>query len=74
VVTRCGVWPLGGAEIVDTTGAGDAFIAGMIYGLARRHSAPRTLNVAAFVACQKLKGPGARAALPQRNAVPPELL
>ncbi len=58
---------------MDTTGAGDAFIAGVIYGLTHGLSVPHTLNIASYVASQKLRAPGARAGLPRREAVPPEL-
>jgi sugar/nucleoside kinase (ribokinase family) len=73
-VVRCGVWPIKVEEIVDTTGAGDAFISGVIYGLLHGYSAAKMLNLASFVASSKLKGPGARAGLPKREAVPPQLL
>lgn len=71
---RCGVWPIKAEEVVDTTGAGDAFISGVIYGLLHGFSAARLLNLASFVASSKLRGPGARAGLPRREAVPPLLL
>lgn len=72
-VVTCAAWPVAESEIVDTTGAGDAFIAGVIYGLLHGFTVPRTLNLASFVASQKLRAPGARAGLPRRGAVPREL-
>lgn len=31
-----GSWPVAPSDVVDTTGAGDSFIAGFIYGLTHR--------------------------------------
>jgi len=73
MVTKCDAWPVEPKEIVDTTGAGDAFIAGLIYGLIHSWLVPRMLVLGGFVAAQKLKGPGARAGLPRREAVPREV-
>jgi sugar/nucleoside kinase (ribokinase family) len=73
MVTKCQAWPMEPKEIVDTTGAGDAFIAGLIYGLINSWSVPRMLVLGGYVAAQKLKGPGARAGLPRREMVPKEV-
>lgn len=72
-IATCAAWPVAERDIVDTTGAGDAFIAGVIYGLVHGFSVPHTLNLASFVASQKLRAPGARAGLPRRETVPAEL-
>ena len=72
-VVKCAAWPVQDKDIVDTTGAGDAFIGGVIYGLIHGLSIPHLLNLASYVAAEKLKQPGARAGLPWRDAVPPEL-
>ena len=48
----------------DTTGAGDAFRAGFIYGLVKRLSIEETLRTANAVAALKCRALGARAGLP----------
>ncbi|GAB5032006.1 pfkb-type carbohydrate kinase family protein [Nannochloropsis oceanica] len=73
VVIKCKAWPLEPKEVVDTTGAGDAFIAGIIYGLTHSLPIPRMLVLGGYVAAQKLKKPGARAGLPRREFVPREV-
>lgn len=57
------------AEVVDTTGAGDAFHAGFIWGLLQGWPAERVLrvaNVVAGIACTRL---GAQQGLPTRSEV-----
>jgi sugar/nucleoside kinase (ribokinase family) len=49
---------------VDTTGAGDAFHTGYIYGLLHGHDIPRRLEFGAAVAALKCTKMGARAGLP----------
>jgi len=49
----------------DTTGAGDAFRVGMIYGLLRGESVETTLEMANAVAALKCREIGARTALPR---------
>jgi sugar/nucleoside kinase (ribokinase family) len=68
-VLRCPAWPVS-KPIVDTTGAGDAYIAGIIYGLLHRMELARMMALASFVAAEKLTGPGARFALPKREHLP----
>lgn len=63
-----------GAKIVDTTGAGDAFIAGFTFGLLHKYPLAKSLALASFVACRKLTAAGARAGLPHRDQVDPRLL
>jgi sugar/nucleoside kinase (ribokinase family) len=48
----------------DTTGAGDAFHAGMLYGLLRNEDLEISLRMGNAVAALKCRGLGARAALP----------
>lgn len=72
-LVRCDAWPVLPEDIVDTTGAGDAFIAGLIYGLVHSLSVPHMLNLAGFVAAQKLQAPGARQGLPRRETLPARL-
>ncbi|GBG61146.1 hypothetical protein CBR_g19222 [Chara braunii] len=54
-------------EIVDTTGAGDAFIGAVLYALCAGMSASSTLTLAATVASAKCRAMGARAGLPFRE-------
>ena len=51
----------------DTTGAGDAFHAGFLYGLLRGEDVEKTLKLANATAALKCRGLGARAALPTRT-------
>ncbi|MGH8110855.1 MAG: carbohydrate kinase family protein [Rhodanobacteraceae bacterium] len=52
--TTHGAYPAFAARAVDTTGAGDAFIAGCLYGLARAGIEPRSLS--AFAASSERVG------------------
>lgn len=65
--------PLQGA-VVDTTGAGDAFVGGLLYGLCQGLPPERMLALAAAVAAAKCTALGARRGLPLRDAVRPDLL
>ncbi|MBI3653329.1 MAG: ribokinase [Acidobacteria bacterium] len=56
--------PAFAVQAVDTTGAGDAFHAGFIYGLLQGLSVEETLRVANAVAALKCLAVGARTALP----------
>jgi hypothetical protein len=60
---------LKGAEIVDTTGAGDAFIGGYIMARLASKSVPFCMDFASWVGGQKVQGPGARSALPKGSTV-----
>ena len=53
-------------EIVDTTGAGDAFHGAFAWALANDRSAPECARIAAAVAALKCRKLGARAGLPTR--------
>ena len=66
-VVTCGAYALEGRDIVDTTGAGDAFIAGVCFGLAEGYSLSRCLALGSRVAWHKLQGAGARTALPRAS-------
>ncbi|CAF0954872.1 unnamed protein product [Adineta steineri] len=64
---KCTAWPIELQDIIDTTGSGDAFIGGIIYGLLRRKdlwSKDQLLRFASYIAMCKLKGIGARSSLP----------
>ena len=56
-------------ECRDTTGAGDAFHGGFIYGLLAGMSVEQTLRVANAVAALKCRAIGARTALPRLDEV-----
>ena len=51
----------------DTTGAGDAFRGGFLYGLLRGEEVETSLRIANAVAALKCRGLGARAALPSEK-------
>ena len=57
-------WPIESREIVDTTGAGDAFIGGCLHALVRGQPIEEMLSVGSYVASRKLRGVGARSTLP----------
>ena len=52
-------------ETVDTTGAGDAFHVGYLYGLLNNKSLSERLKLGAAVAAIKCRKPGARSGLPR---------
>ena len=66
-------------KTVDTTGAGDAFHAGYLYGLLKGFDLAERLKWGAAVAALKCAKPGARAGIPALNEVkrflksPPEM-
>jgi ribokinase len=51
-------------NVVDTTGAGDAFCAGFLYGLIERKSLEECGRIGNFVASRCIERMGARAGLP----------
>ena len=56
-------------DVVDTTGAGDAFHAGFLYGVLRKIGLEDTLRFANAVAAMNCTALGGRAALPRLNEV-----
>ena len=66
LIWYCTAWSIASEEIIDTTGSGDAFIGGIIYGILREKfwSKGQLLRFASYVAMCKLKGIGARTTLP----------
>lgn len=56
-------------DVVDTTGAGDAFVAGAIVALLERADLEAALEYAGAVAASSTTAAGAMAALPDRGAV-----
>ncbi|MEF8781211.1 MAG: PfkB family carbohydrate kinase, partial [Haloferacaceae archaeon] len=65
-LVRHGGYPV---DAVDTTGAGDAFLAGAIADLAAGEPLPRALAFAGAVAALATTEPGAMTALPTRREV-----
>ena len=54
-------------KVVDTTGAGDAFIAGYLVATLLSYTVGTCLRLGAWVSGQKLRGSGAQTALPTAN-------
>lgn len=71
-ILKCDAWPV--AQVVDTTGAGDAFIGGVAYSLATGLPLEQMLCLASYVASAKLAAPGSRTGLPRREDVPSGML
>ena len=59
---------------MDTTGAGDAFIGSMVFGIATGLDPKRCLVLAAVVAATKCTAVGARAGLPYTHQIGSSLL
>lgn len=77
LLVRAPSWPVSDSDIVDTTGAGDSFIAAFIYGMIHRLGIGRTLALSSLVAATKLAQPGARKGVPTLDQLEtdwPELL
>ena len=66
LIWKCTAWPIQSEDIIDTTGSGDAFIGGIIYGILSKEnwSKEKLLRFASYIAMCKLKGIGARSSLP----------
>ncbi len=62
------------SRVVDTTGAGDAFIGAMCYATVGGMRSEAALRLAAWVAATKCRALGPRPGLPRRAEVPPHLL
>jgi sugar/nucleoside kinase (ribokinase family) len=73
-VYACSASPLSKDDLVDSTGAGDAFIASIIYGLVRGKTIPELLTLATVVAARKCTELGARPGIPKREDLAPHLL
>jgi sugar/nucleoside kinase (ribokinase family) len=56
-------------KVVDTTGAGDAFIAGFLAGRVANFPTLFNMKLGAWVSGRKVEGPGARSSLPNTNHV-----
>ena len=62
--SECGVYPLDASVVLDSTGAGDAHLAGICLGLLEGWPLRMVLSLASRVAWQKLHEEGARRGLP----------
>lgn len=56
-------------EVIDTTGAGDAFQAGLVYSIVRGYPLEEGLRLACWMGAQNCKACGARGALPREDAL-----
>ena len=54
-VIKCSAVKISKEKILDTTGAGDSFIAGVIYGLVNNFSIERMLAFGSLIAHKKIK-------------------
>jgi sugar/nucleoside kinase (ribokinase family) len=61
--------PYPAPSVVDTTGAGDAFRAGMIYGLSRGWAEPRALSFASAAGCLSAGSLGGTSRVPSVEEV-----
>ena len=68
-VVVCDAFPISARNIIDTTGAGDAFIGGFITGICSHFSPTLCLKLATFTAAEKLKGHGGRQSLPSGSSM-----
>lgn len=73
-VTASTAAQLPAVAVVDTTGAGDAFIGSILYGLATGMPVRRAVQLAAVVAACKCTALGPRPGLPRRHNLAPGLL
>lgn len=71
-ILECPAWP--DVKVVDTTGAGDAFIGAVAYGIVTGLTLPRMLCLAALVAAKSVSAMGSRAGQPRRETIPSPLL
>jgi len=58
-------------EVIDTTGAGDAFAAGFLYGLIKGKGLEKCGSLGNFVAARCISSLGAREGLPRADELPP---
>eukprot|EP00898_Chlorokybus_atmophyticus_P005216 jgi/Chlat1/5696/Chrsp38S05542 len=65
--------PLTQKDVVDTTGAGDAFIGAVLYGLATGLSNKKIMSLATTVAARNCMALGARPGLPYKKDLSPNM-
>lgn len=71
-VLQCPAWPV--TEVVDTCGAGDAFIGGVAYGIVVGLGVEGWLGLGTRVAAKQIGMLGARPGLPRREEIDEQLL
>lgn len=69
-IWTCSAWMVDKNNVVDTTGAGDAFIAGIAYSLINGLPNHQMLSLASFIACCNICGAGSRTTLPTLENIP----
>ena len=63
-VFSCPAWALNSEQVVDTTGAGDAFIGGFIAAYVHKRPLEQCLQIGTLCAAHKIQQPGTRLGLP----------
>lgn len=63
-VLHCAAYPIPADSIVDTTGAGDAYIGGFVSALLQRCKLANCMKVGTMTATEKLRALGSRDGLP----------
>ena len=61
-------------DVVDTTGAGDAYLASLMYGLVYDKSVPDMMRLGSIVSAYKCTQLGARPGLPRKEQIDSALL
>jgi len=56
-------------QVVDTTGAGDCFIAGFLYGMIQRGDIPRAIKIANLIASYSIQKKGAAISFPNKSEI-----
>ena len=73
-ILRCPAYEVPAEEMVDTTGCGDTFIAGVIYGILHELHPFQYLSLGSAMASQKIRKKGARDGMPYADELPAHLL
>jgi len=56
-------------QIIDTTGAGDCFVAGFLYGMIQWGDIPRAINIANLTASYSIQRKGAAISFPKKSEI-----
>jgi len=60
IISLCPVLPIDKSLIVDTNGAGDAFVGGFLAGLSLGHPIEKCVKAGQYAACEVIQQDGAR--------------